>query len=615
MTATNAQTHHRPLYGFSSAVVVAGVFFAVSGCEGKLEDVDRGAGVGAGTGTTNPSAGSGGRMGGSTGTGSGPGSGSGGESGGRGASGGTGAGPAQPPATGDPAAAGPHPLRRLTAREYRNTIRDLLGDTTSVTLDDVPGEADDISNNAFPFRQPTPIGTADAGSFQLAAETLARNLGTRLSTILPCTPANAGAEAGCAMQFIESFGLKAFRRPLTSAEIASFNGLYQTGRSTLALDFNGAISLVVEAMLQSAPFLYHWEIDAAPTVREGNVVRLGPYQLASRLSYYLWGSMPDPALFAAAASGQLATIEGLREQADRMLRDGRAQDMIADFVSDWLDVNTISIRPKDTALYPMWNPDLIAAMEAEFRSFSTSVITGTGLLKDLLTSTRSSVNQPLAAIYGVAGVSGTAPRPVTFNAAERSGLLTLAGFLATTGVSNGSSPVVRGHAVYTRLLCASVPDPPNNVPPAKPPTPGLTTRQRFEEHDMNPCTGACHAAMDPIGFGFERYDGIGRYRTTDQNLPVDSTGAIVLDGERKTFADAIELSKLLANSAQVAACVSKQLMRYALNRWDSTADAYSIQEAQAAFQSSGGDIRKLITSIATTRTFRYRAPAAQEILR
>ena len=131
---------------------------------------------------------------------------------------------------------------------------------------------------------------------------------------------------------------------------------------------------------------------------------------------------------------------------------------------------------------------------------------------------------------------------------------------------------------------------------------------------MNACTGGCHVAMDPIGFGFEHYDGIGRYRTTDQNLPVDSSGSILLDGQMQTFADAIALGKMLAASPQVQGCLARQLMRYALNRWDMAADAPSIESARTAFQAGGLDIRTLMTSVATTRTFRYRAPAAGEVL-
>jgi hypothetical protein len=603
----------RPAHLFRIAFRIAALL-PVFGCTGAIGSSGPGAGTGmgaAGAGTQG-TAGATGAAGTTTGGG-----------GATGTAGGAATGTAGGAATGaggggtiaaDPNAAGLLPLRRLTGREYRNTVRDLLGDTTSLAADDVPQDPDDLTNNAFPFRQPTLIGTADANTFQSAAELLVKNLGSRLSTLLPCAPANAAAEAGCATQFINTFGLKAYRRPLTSAETANLMGAYQAGRTTLALDFNGAIGLVVETILQAPAFLYHWEMDSGPAVREGNVVRLGDYQMASRLSYYLWGSMPDPMLFAAAADGQLATADGVRTQAERMLRDPKAQDMVADFVSDWLDVNTIAIRPKDPAYYPTWNAELVSAIETEFRSFSTSIVFGTGLLRDLFTSRSTSVNQALAAVYGVSGVSGSAPRPVTLNANERAGILTTAGFLAVHGVANGSSPVMRGHAVWSRLLCGTIPDPPNVVPPAKPPTPGLTTRQRFEEHDMNPCTGACHAIMDPIGFGFEHFDGIGRFRTTDQNLPVDSSGSIIIDGQTKTFADAVGLANILAASPQVAACLTRQLVRYALNRWDTAADLHSIQSAEAAFRNGGLDIRTLVSSVATTRTFRYRAPAAGEVL-
>jgi hypothetical protein len=264
-------------------------------------------------------------------------------------------------------------------------------------------------------------------------------------------------------------------------------------------------------------------------------------------------------------------------------------------------------------LYAMWNQDLANAMQTEFRSFGTSAVLGTGLFADLLTGNKSSVNQALASVYGVSGITGTTPKAVTFDAGQRAGILTLAGFLTVTGASDGSSPVRRGHAVYTRMLCGKLPDPPGNVPPPQPPTPGLTTRQRFEMHDMNACTGACHVAMDPIGYGFEHYDGIGAFRTTDQNLPVDSTGAITLDGKMQTFADAPALAKLLAASPQAQACFAKQMTRYALNRWDTAADAASILSAATTFQGSQ-NMRDLIAGVATSRTFRYRAPATGEVL-
>jgi hypothetical protein len=262
----------------------------------------------------------------------------------------------------------------------------------------------------------------------------------------------------------------------------------------------------------------------------------------------------------------------------------------------------------------MWNQDLAAAMETEVRSFATTTLLGTGLLSDLLTGTKSSVNQPLAAVYGVSGVSGTTPKAVTLNASQRGGLLTLAGFLAATGAADGSSPVRRGHAIYTRLLCGALPDPPAKVPPVQPPMAGLTTRQRFEQHDQNACTGSCHSAMDPIGFAFEHYDGIGQYRTTDQNLPVDAAGSIMLDGRSQTFSDGVQLGGMLATSSQVQSCLATQVTRYALNRWDVAADAASIAAATSAFVSGGLDVRALMTAVATTRTFRYRSAAPGEVL-
>jgi len=515
--------------------------------------------------------------------------------------------------TADPNAAGLFPVQRLTSREYLNTVRDLFADT-SLGVGDVPNESDDLSNNAFPFRQPNAIATFDAGNLQSAAEKLATNLSAHLSTVLPCTPANASAEAGCASQFIATFGPKIYRRPLTATEVSNLTALYQTGRTTLTLSFNGAIDLLVEAMLQSPGFVYHWETDPGPAVRDGSVVQLGGYQIANRLSYFLWGSMPDQALFAAAAAGQLATADGIQTQVARMLADPKAADMAADFFDDWLDVNVLATRPKDPNIYSMWNQDLASAMETEFRSFGSAALLGSGQFSDLLTGTASSVNQPLAAVYGLSGVTGTTPTKVTLPAAQREGLLTLAGFLTVTGATDGSSPVRRGHAILTRLLCGVLPDPPNNVPPPQPPTAGLTTRQRFIQHDQNSCTGGCHSAMDPIGFGYEHYDGIGQFRTTDQSLPVDSSGSITLDGQTHTFPDALALTNLLTASAQVQTCFATQWMRYALNRWDTPDDLASIQSAAGAFQTSGLNMRKLIAAVASSRTFRFRAPAPGEML-
>jgi hypothetical protein len=523
-------------------------------------------------------------------------------------------GSAPPP---DPTAAGLFPVQRLTSREYLNTIRDLLNDTTLGT-GDVPNEADDTSNNAFPFRQPTPIGTADASNLQGAAESLAANLSSKVSAILPasCASPATAAEAGCATQFINTFGPKIYRRPLSAAEVTDLTTLYQTGRTTLALNFQGAIDFLLEAMLQSPGFLYHWETDPGPAIKDGSVVQLGNYQIANRLSYFLWGSMPDSALFAAAAAGQLATAAQVEAQATRMLADPKANDTLADFFDDLLDVNTVSTRPKDPNYYPMFNETLAGDMETEFRNFGVSIVTGSGLFSDLFSGTHSSVTQALSAVYGVKGVTGATPQAVTLDATQRGGLLTLAGFLTITGQTNGSDPVRRGHQVLTRLMCGQLPDPPATVPPIPDPTAGVSTRQRFITHDQNSCTEGCHNIMDPIGFGFEHYDGIGQFRSIDpdSNTAIDSSGSIALDGSSDSFPDALALNKLLVKSPEIQSCFGTQWVRYAVNRWDTPADAASIAAVTSAFQGANLNVRNLIVAVATSRTFRYRSPDTGEVL-
>lgn len=341
-------------------------------------------------------------------------------------------------------------------------------------------------------------------------------------------------------------------------------------------------------------------------------MQLGNYQVANRLSYFLWGSMPDDELFRAARSGELSSPAGVEQQARRMLQSDKAKDAWADFFDDWLDINTLSTRPKDPALYPQWNQALAADMENEVRAFGVARFSGNGHFGDLLTGTSSQLTQGLAAVYGVKGISGSTAQPAMFDAQQRAGLFTLAGFLTVTGAANGSSPVRRGHKIYTRLMCQKLPDPPGNVPPAADPTPDKTTRERFVEHDQNACTGGCHKAMDPIGFGFEHYDGVGTYRTTDQNRPIDASGTIELDGQMHTFNGAIELTRLLAQSSEVQTCFATQWLRYALNRWDSSDDAASIQSVASTFASKQLDMRELLVAIATARTFRFRRPGTGE---
>jgi len=252
-------------------------------------------------------------------------------------------------------------------------------------------------------------------------------------------------------------------------------------------------------------------------------------------------------------------------------------------------------------------------MLAETSTFvETVAFSGDGRLTTFLKAPYSFVNDPVAPIYGAA-VAGTTMQRTELNPAQRAGLLTQASFLALTGSPVGSNPVLRGKAVYTKLLCNVLPPPPANVPAPKPASAGGTTRQRFVEHDQNSCATACHSAMDPIGFAFENYDAIGQYRTTDNGQPVDATGALMLDGRIQAFDDAVGLVGLLAMSSDVRTCFATEWSRFALSRRDTVADAASLQSVAKAFSDDGAKIQDLMASIATMRSFRFRSLSPGEM--
>jgi hypothetical protein len=499
----------------------------------------------------------------------------------------------------DPNAAGPMPLRRLNRREYNNTVRDLLG-TTSRPADEFTEDND----GDFLFPRAGIVSILDAELLQAAAESLVSNLD--IGALLPCDP-SSGEEA-CAMSFIESFGLKAYRRPLLGEEKDRLKALYDKARGELALDFESALGVVVEAILQSPAFLYRWELGPQLATMDGPVAKLGPYEIASRLSYFLWRSMPDQALFDAAAGGLLGTEAEVIAQAQRLLGDTKARESVASFFSDWLRMSqdAIEARDKDTTLYPEWQPDLQAAMAAETDQFVTGVIfEGDGTFQSLLTSPSSGASGALATLYG--GGSGT------LNAVQRGGLLTRAAFLTVTGAANGSNPVKRGKRIFQGLMCQELQPPPGVViPPADPPEAGGTTRERFERHEENACA-SCHQVLDPLGFAFENYDGIGKWRDTDNGGPVDASGTLTLDGAPVSFNNGVELSTALAGSAEVRACFAKQWVRYALDRLETDYDKASIDNAAKLFSDGNFTVPALLVGVASTRSFRYRMLAEGEV--
>jgi hypothetical protein len=505
----------------------------------------------------------------------------------------------------DPNAAGPRPLSRLTRREYDNTVRDLLGDSSKPARD-FPDDLD----RTFLFRRAGLVATQDADLLRTAAEALAAAAMETPSSVLPCDPQTG--EAACAAKFISEFGRRAYRRSLATVEVERLTDLYKNARGTLQLSFNDAIITVLEAMLQSPAFLYHWESPYEAPLLEGKLVKLGPYDVASRLSYFIWGSMPDDALFEAAASGKLATEADIAAQATRMFADGKARAAATAFFSEWLELDLLTQLPKSGQDYPEYDDQLKSAMKSASEAFVENVLfDGGGKLQTLLLADFSFSNQALSQVYG-GSATGMALSKSMLDTSQRLGLLTQPAFLTLTGAPDGSSPVKRGKAVYEKLLCGVLPPPPPNVPPAEPASAGGTARERFAQHAENECARGCHTLMDPLGFAFEHYDGIGRYRTLDNGKPVNAASTLNLDSTDKSFADALELLQFLASSDTVRGCFAKQWFRFALGREDTEADAASLVAIASVFASSGHDMRALPPAIAVSRSVRYRSRAPGE---
>jgi hypothetical protein len=496
--------------------------------------------------------------------------------------------------------------------EYRNTVRDLLGVTEAPTLD-LAGDQQAMTSG---YTTGAAITTAtDARKLLDGADRLVLAAMPNLAVHVPCIKDAAAAEP-CARQFIVQFGRRAFRRPLVNEEITRWLGLYNAQRDpAVGATFSEAIRGLTIALLQSPNFLYRRELAPGAAIKDGNFVRFNSHEMASRLSYSFWASMPDERLFELADAGKLQTSQAIQEEARRLLVHPKARDIYADFVAQWLNLAPVVSSLKAEAL--KFTPEVGKAMLAETGAFFADIFMApgaTGRMDQLFTSNRSFADENLARIYGIQGVTGNSLSPVTLDPKQRSGLFTQLTFLTMHGDSEGSFPTRRGAEVIRRVFCQEMELPPDMVvPDVKPPTPGVTTRQRFEEHSKQPCA-SCHLLLDPIGFAFENYDGIGRYRTTDNGQPVDASGTLRLSSGTVKFKDAVELMPALAAADEVRSCMATQWTRYLLRREETKGDMPSLETVQKAFRDSSYDMRELLIAIVSSDAFTRRTPAAGEVL-
>ncbi len=497
--------------------------------------------------------------------------------------------------------AGPAPIRRMTRFEYNRTVSDLLGDDTSpASTFGAEEEKLGFNNNAANLI----TSQALTEQYMIAAEGVSERATEPITKNLPCDPV-ADGEDQCAAAFVDSFGARAFRRPLSEAERSMFLAQYSFGRTQA--DFRLGIRMVIETALQSPAFLYRVEFGVPEDEADG-VVPLSSWEMASRLSYFLWGSMPDEELFAAAEAGELETAAEVEAQARRMLDHPNARVLVAEFHKQWLDYERVANVTKDAELYPDWSPAIGNLMAQETQSFiEHAIFEDQGDVTTLLSAPYSYMNADLAAFYGVPGNLGEDFARVDLDPAQRAGLLTMGTLLTINSHTNQTSPTLRGRLIREQLLCDTVPPPPPNVSTEAPTVePGSTGKDRFKQHTADPACAGCHGLMDPIGFGFENFDTVARYRDEEGGKPVDATGELVGSDVNGPFDGVVALASKLASSEEVGACYAKQWFRYGYGREEMEADACTIAEIDSKFSASGGNIKELLVTLTQTDAFLYR---------
>lgn len=480
----------------------------------------------------------------------------------------------------------PTPLRRLTRAEYNNTIRDLLGDSSN------PANAfnEDEIAGGFEANTNAPLAQLDFDRYAAAAGDLASTAITNNYDALVGCDAD---DQSCADSFIDRFGARAFRRPLNDEERQAFQALYTEAKTTWS--GTDAIQLVIEAVLLSPQFLY-LEEHGLPAEGSSKIAALTPYELASRLSYFLWQTMPDDALFEAAESGKLNTLEGIKQEATRMLADAKASDSVRSFYRQWMQITHVPEGTKDPALFPAWTPSLGAAMLEESMRFSDYVVReSTGTLTELLTASYTFANNELAPIYGATAPSNAFVK-VELNGSQRSGVLSHASLMAVTADGKTPSVVFRGKFIREQVFCQEMPAPPPNV----------DQDATSEERLADPLCTSCHTLMDLVGNGFENFDAIGQYVTQKPNGdPIQTVGKIHTppEGIPETFDSIAPLSEAMAASPEVRKCAAEFWYRYALRRNIDQSEQGVLQKIEDGFVAHD-KIVDLMLEIATSEPFR-----------
>jgi hypothetical protein len=498
----------------------------------------------------------------------------------------------------------PASLRLLLPQQYVASIRELFGDEAAEVATPPPAPAALNGFEAIGAAQLSLNDTAIAGfetSAQRVAEIAVRDEG-RMEALRGCTPSGA-TDAACHEAFVTRLGRLAFRRPLTTVEVEQYTAVAMTAAAELGT-FDDGTRIAIATMLQSPNFLYQVEI-GEPDPDDPTMRRLGGYEVATRMAFFLTGSTPTEDLLDAAEAGELDTASGVREAARELLQREGAREALASFASELLHLRQLDNLPKDLGSFPSYHAELAASMRSETLALIEHVVWDeNGDFLEILDADYTFVDANLAGHYGMDAEVETLPvgmtRVVPPPEQKRGGILGHAGVLSLLAHVSSSSPSVRGKFVRETLMCENIPAPPPDVPTDLPSSDDQTTRERLEQHmEIGTCAG-CHSLMDPIGFGLEIYDGIGAFRTTENDRPIDA----VSEFAGQSFEGARELGAILRSTPTVPLCLVRNLYRHGTGHLETLGELEQLQLVTAAFTESGHSLQDALVDLVASPAFR-----------
>ena len=494
-------------------------------------------------------------------------------------------------------------LKRLTRPEFERSLKDLLGVTVTEQVET------DIAKDGFSTIGAGTASYSEVGVEKLDSVALASSEAVLLdpakrAALLDCEPASLSDP--CVEDFLKRFGTKAWRRPLTEVELARYRKLANEAAGELGEPWGG-LAVAVAGLLESPNFAYRVEL-GEPDPAQPTRLRYTGYEMATRLSYLVWSTTPDQDLLDAVARGELDDAEGVRLHTQRLLDSPRSKDGLRRFWSEYWQTAELETATKDASAFPNFTVTLAQAFQDEVLHLSTTAsLDAQADMLDLFRTTKVFVNAESAAFYGVDYSAGGGFMEATLPAdSPRVGILALGGFLAANARATRTSPTLRGRFIRTRILCDKINEPPPGVSTVIPneTDASMSLREKMETLTSGASCSTCHRLMDPLGFAFEKFDGIGRYRSDEGGIAIDTAGQV----NGTEFADAAELGRALAESPDVAACMARQLYRFASGHVEKGNEANLVNDLGEAFAAAGHGFQELLLSTVTSDGFRFAVP-------